>query len=113
MALKESVAITLSTNCDLAIECLGVRVTTIDVKMMKRKFATSEFSNVDSSTPILLAMLHRMVFVRPCSRRRSVRVCVVDLKSFRTRIGPSCRSSSLDASKMVFPYRFRWCQVAL
>ena len=45
MALIESVAITLITNVDLAIECLGVRVATIVVKMMKRKFATSEISN--------------------------------------------------------------------
>ena len=53
---KESVAITLSTNCDLAIECLGVRaiesldsrVATIVLRMMKRKVATSRFSNFDS-----------------------------------------------------------------
>ena len=38
MALKESVAITLSTSFDLAIERPGVRVVTIVVKMMKRKF---------------------------------------------------------------------------
>ena len=50
---------------------------------------------------------------RPCSRRRSVRVCVVDLKSFRACIGPACLSSSLDTSKMVFSYQFRWCQVSL
>ena len=72
---KASVAITLSTTCDLAIgdlatECLGVRaiesldvrVATIVVKMMKRTFATSRLSNFNSSTPILFAMLHRMVF---------------------------------------------------
>ena len=61
VALKESVAITLSTNVDLEIECLGVRVTTIVVKMMKRKFATSGISNFGCAIPDLLAMLHRMV----------------------------------------------------
>ena len=60
--LKESVDITLSTSLDLAIECLGVRVATIVVKMMKRKFATSEFSTFGCAIPGLLAMLHRMVF---------------------------------------------------
>ena len=68
---KESVAITLSTTCDLAIECLDVRaigsldvrVATIVVRMIKtKKVATSRFSNFDSATPSLLAMLHRMVF---------------------------------------------------
>ena len=67
---SESVAIILSTNCDLAIECLGVRaserlgvpVATIVVRMMKRKVATSRFSNFGSATQVLLAMLHRMVF---------------------------------------------------
>ena len=44
-ALKESVATTLSNNYDLAIECLGVRVATIVVRMMKKKVATSKFSN--------------------------------------------------------------------
>ena len=70
VALKESAAITLSTNWDLTIECLGVRaieildvrVATIVVRMMKRKVATSRFSHVDSAIPVLLAMLHRMVF---------------------------------------------------
>ena len=52
MVLKESVAITLSTDVDLAVGCLGVRVATI-VGKMKTSF--------DSSTPILLAILHRMV----------------------------------------------------
>ena len=46
---KESVALTLSTNVDLAIECLGVRVATIVVKMTKRKFATSGISNFGSA----------------------------------------------------------------
>ena len=53
VALQESSAITLSTNCDLSIECLGVRaieclgvhVATIVVRMMKMKVATSRFSN--------------------------------------------------------------------
>ena len=70
MALKVSVAITLSTNCDLAmerrdvlaIEKLDVRDATIDVNMMKRKIATSRFPNIVSAIPGLLAMLHRMVF---------------------------------------------------
>ena len=70
MALKESAAITLSTNCDLAIECLGVRaiesldvrVATIVVKMMKRKVATNRLCNLGSAIAGLLAMLHRMVF---------------------------------------------------
>ena len=65
VALKESVAITLSTNCDLAIECPGVhaigsidvRVATNFVTMMKRRF-----SNLDSAIPGLLAMLRRVVF---------------------------------------------------
>ena len=47
---------------DLAIECLGVRVATIVVKMMKRKFAKSRFSNFGCAIPGLLAMHHRMVF---------------------------------------------------
>ena len=63
MAVKESAAITLSTNVDLAIDCLGVRVATIVVKMMKRKFATSEFSNCGCAIRVVLATLHRMVFV--------------------------------------------------
>ena len=72
---KETV-VTLSTTCDLAIgdlaigdlgvraiESLDVRVATISVRMMKRKkVGTSKFSNFDSSTLILLAMLHRTVF---------------------------------------------------
>ena len=62
VALKKSVAITPSTNFDLAIECLGVCVATIVVKMMKRKFATSEFSSFGCAIPGLLSMLHRMVF---------------------------------------------------
>ena len=66
---EESVAITLSTTCDLAIECLvraieslGVRVVTNVVRMMKRKVATSRFFNFGSAIPVLLAMLHRVVF---------------------------------------------------
>ena len=59
MALKESVAITLSA--DLAVGYLGDRVATIVVKMMKRKLATSEFSNFGCAIPVLLAMLHRIV----------------------------------------------------
>ena len=62
VALDESVAITLSTNVDLAIKCLGVRVATFVVKMMKKKFATSGISTVGCAIPGLLAMLHRMVF---------------------------------------------------
>ena len=54
MALKEFVA----TNVDPAIERLGVRVATIVVKMMKRKFATSGTSNLGCAIPSLLAMLH-------------------------------------------------------
>ena len=46
----------------LPFEGLGVRVATIVVKMMKRKFATNEFPNVGCAIPGLLAMLHRMVF---------------------------------------------------
>ena len=122
LALKESVAITLSTN-DLAIECLGVRVATI-VKMMKRNIATSGISNFGCAIPGLLAMLHRMVFA-VLSRSSEfwnlvVLVLVEDLGefawwtlSFRAPIGPACRSSSLDTRKMVFSYRFRWCQVHL
>ena len=54
MALKESVAITLSTNVDLAIECLRVRVATIVVRMMKsKKCATSRISNFGSSILML------------------------------------------------------------
>ena len=62
MALKQSVAMTLSTNVDLATERLGVHVATIVGKMMKRKFATSGISNFGCAIPGLLAMLHRMVF---------------------------------------------------
>ena len=51
VALKESVAIALSTNFDLAIECLGAHVDTIVVKMTKRKFATSKFSNLGCVIP--------------------------------------------------------------
>ena len=65
---KESVAITLSTTCDLAIQCLGVLAigclgVHAVVRMVMRKVATSRFSNFDSATLILLAMLRRMVFV--------------------------------------------------
>ena len=45
-----------------AIESLGVDVATNVVRMMKRKFATSRFSNLGSAIPGLLAKLHRMVF---------------------------------------------------
>ena len=45
-----------------AIERLDVRVANIVVRMMKRKVATSRFSNLGSAIPGLLAMLHRMVF---------------------------------------------------
>ena len=56
---------------DLAIVCLGVhaiesldvRVATNFLKMMKMtKVARNKFSNFDSSIPILLATLYRMVF---------------------------------------------------
>ena len=67
---KSLLAITLSSLAigDLAIECLGVRaidesldvrVATIVARKMKKKVATSRFSNLDSSILILLAMLHR------------------------------------------------------
>ena len=79
MAFKESAAITLSTNCDLAIECLGVRVATVVVKMMKRKFATSEFSNFGCAIPGLLAMLHRMVCAVLSRSSENVLVLVEDL----------------------------------
>ena len=68
---KESVAITLFTTGDLAVECLGVhamesldvRVATNFLKMMNRKkVARNRFSHFDSSILTLLAMLHRMVF---------------------------------------------------
>ena len=62
MASKESVVVTLSTNVDLDIERVGVRVATIVVKFMKRKFATSGISSFACAIPSLLAMLHRMVF---------------------------------------------------
>ena len=81
MFCKESVAFTLATTCEItmgdlaisdlaiecldvhAIECLDVRVATIVVKMMKRKkVARNTSSFFDSSIPILLAVLHRMVF---------------------------------------------------
>ena len=58
MALKESVATTLSTNVDLATERLGVRVATTVVTMMKRKSATGGISNFGCAIPGLLAMLH-------------------------------------------------------
>ena len=67
---KAFAASTLSATCDLAIgdlgvdaiESLDVRVATNFVKVMKRKkVARNRSSNVDSSIPILLAMLHRMV----------------------------------------------------
>ena len=66
----ERVCSRLSTNCDPAIECLGVRaiesldvrVATILVRMMKRKVATCRFSSLGSAFPGLLVMLHRMVF---------------------------------------------------
>ena len=87
---------------DLAIESLEVRVATIVVRMMKRKeVATSRFSNFDPATPVLLAMLHRMVFAllsrsfkevcRPCFSRRVVSIFVVGLKSVRALIGPGWR----------------------
>ena len=49
--LTESVAITVSTDVDLAIEWLGGRVATIVVKMMKRKFATSGIFNFGCAIP--------------------------------------------------------------
>ena len=121
VALKESAAITLSTNWDLTIECLGVRaieildvrVATIVVRMMKRKVATSRFSHVDSAIPVLLAMLHRMVFALLSHSSERLENFVVGLKSFLPRIGPAWRSSSLHTSVMVLSYRCLWCQVAL
>ena len=61
---KESVAVTLSTTChgSRAIESPDVRVATIVVRVIKRKFATRRFSNSFSAIPSLLAMLHRMIF---------------------------------------------------
>ena len=93
---QESVAITLSTNVCLAVACLGVRVATSVVKMMKRKFATSEFQcwlchsrsarNASAKglwrAPSFFGM---SAFCRRCSCRRVVRFCVVDLESFRAR----------------------------
>ena len=84
MALEESVAVTLSTTVDLAIECLGVRVATIVVKMMKMKFATSGIANFGCAIPDLLAMRHRLVFgalsrSSGC-RRFVVRVLVEELR---------------------------------
>ena len=63
---KESAAITFSTNCDLAIVCLGVRATeslhvrvaTSVLRIMKKKVATNGISNLGSATLVLLAMLH-------------------------------------------------------
>ena len=89
IVLKESVAFTLSTNCDLtmeclgvrAIECLGLRVATIVLKMMNRKFATSRFSNLGCAIPSLLAMFHRMVFAllsRSSESRNSVVLVLVE-----------------------------------
>ena len=81
MALKESVAITLSITFDLAIECFGIRVATIVVKMMMRKFATSEFSNFGCAIPGLLATLQRMVFAvlsRSSEKRNSVILVLVE-----------------------------------
>ena len=88
-ALKESVAITLSTICDLAIECFGiraiksldVRVATIVVRMMKKKVATSRFSNFGSAIPGLLAMLDQLVFAvlaRSSESRNSVVLVLVE-----------------------------------
>ena len=60
---------------DLALGCLGVRATesldvrvaTNFVKMMKRKrVARNKSSNFDTSIPILLAVLHRMVLASFC-----------------------------------------------
>ena len=88
---KESVAITLSSTCDLAIddlvieclESLGVRVATIVARVMKRKeVATSKFSNFDSSLQFCShAMFHRMIFARfsrPLEYRNSVVLVLVE-----------------------------------
>ena len=87
---KESVAFALFTACDLANGCLGVnaiesldvRIATKFVKMMKRKkVARNKSSNFDSSIPILLAVLHRMVFAsfsRSAERRKSVVLVLVE-----------------------------------
>ena len=112
--LQRVCAITLSTTCDLAIESLGVRVDTIVVRMMKRK--TSRFFQC--------LILHWMVFAlrsffgtkefcRPCSCRRLVGIFVVGLKSFRARIDPAWRSSSLHTSVMVLSYQYLSCHGAV
>ena len=116
VAWKESVAMTFSTNCDLAIECLDFRVATIVVRMMKIKVATSRFSNFDSAIPGLVAMLHCRTlsfFGLKGTCRRLVRIRVVGLKSFRALIGPARRSSSMHTSLMVLSYRCPWCQGAV
>ena len=72
VALKESVAITRSTNCDLAIECLGVRaiecldgrVATIVVRMSRRKIARNKSSNFDSTILIWQSFIKWSL---PCS----------------------------------------------
>ena len=113
VAWKESVAMTFSTNCDLAIECLDFRVATIVVRMMKIKVATSRFSNFDSAIPGLVAMLHCRTlsfFGLKGTCRRLVRIRVVGLKSFRALIGPARRSSSMHTSLMVLSFRCPWCQ---
>ena len=107
---KESAAITLSTTCDLAIECLGVRaiegldvrVATIVVRMMKRKkVATRRFfqfglchsSSVRNASSkglcLTLSFFGVKGFCRLCSCRRLVRIFVVVLGSFRALIGPA------------------------
>ena len=65
---KESVAITLSTNCDLAIECLGVRaiesldvlVATIVVMIMKRKKEAVRRTDIPQALvhPLIHSVLH-------------------------------------------------------
>ena len=129
---KESVAVTLSTTCDLAIEflddlaieCHGsraiespdVRVATIVVRVIKRKFATNRFSARNASSKGLcrtLSFFGIQEFCHPCSCRRRVRFFAVGPTFFRARIGPAWRSLSLHTSVMVFSCQCLWCQGAV
>ena len=75
VVLKESVAITLPTNVDLATECLGGRVATIVVKMMKGRSATSGISNTSGTPPRDAAKT-----VRTTIHRVSVGVLRIELR---------------------------------
>ena len=81
MVLKESIAITLSTNFDLAIECLGVSVATIVVKMIRGSLLCSQFF-IEWSLPYSLVLRKKGIMSsfflsKTCENRSSLTIIII------------------------------------